>query len=72
VLGVWGLLAGDGSDVLGELPVTTAAALGHLLLGLVGLGAGAATPGATRTERSAAPRRRGRASRSAGAASGPR
>jgi hypothetical protein len=51
VLGVWGLLAGDGSDLLGELPVTTAAALGHLLLGLVGLGAGAATAAPSRPER---------------------
>ena len=51
VLGIWGLLAGGGSEILGELPVTTAVALWHLVLGLVGLGAGAATPATERPKR---------------------
>lgn len=43
VLGIWGMIVGDGGKILGELPVTTAVIVGHLVLGLVGLGAGAAT-----------------------------
>jgi hypothetical protein len=71
VLGIWGLIAGEGSEILGELPVTTAVSLWHLALGLVGLGIGAASP-ASRSEPSGSARRRGRAARSAGAGAGPR
>jgi hypothetical protein len=46
LLGIAGLAAGAGTDLLGELPVTVASSLLHLALGLVGLGAGAATPAA--------------------------
>ncbi len=71
VLGVWGLVAGSGTEILGELPVTTSVAIGHLILGLVGLGAGAATPVSLGGPTGSA-RRRGPAGRSAGAGAGPR
>ena len=55
ILGLCGLIAGDGTDLLGELPVTVPASLLHLLLGLAGLGAGAATaPAAPARRRSPA------------------
>jgi hypothetical protein len=75
VLGVWGLIAGAGSEILGELPVTTAVIVWHLTLGLAGLGAGAATPAAgaaSPSGPSGSARRRGRAGRSAGAGASPR
>jgi hypothetical protein len=49
ILGVWGLAAGPGAELLGAFGVTTAAAILHLGLGLTGLGAGAATATATMT-----------------------
>ncbi len=42
---VWGLIAGDGGSIAGVLPVNTADNAAHLLLGLTGLAAAAASPG---------------------------
>ena len=53
ILGLCGLIAGDGTDLLGALPVTVPASLLHLVLGLAGLGAGAATPSAAPARRRA-------------------
>jgi Domain of unknown function (DUF4383) len=43
-LGVWGLVLGEGTSVLGILPVNTADDVLYLALGVGGLVAGAATP----------------------------
>lgn len=56
VLGLWGLIAGEGSELLGELPVTTSVIVGNLLLGVIGLGAGAATEPRQRSARPVARR----------------
>ena len=40
---VLGLIAGDGGDLLGLIPINTADNILHLLLGLLGVGAGLAT-----------------------------
>ncbi len=45
VIAIWGLIAGDGGSIAGVLPVNTADNLAHLLLGLTGLTAAAASPG---------------------------
>lgn len=44
VLAIWGFILGDGHNLLGIIPVNTEDNFLHLLLGLLGLGAGAATP----------------------------
>ena len=44
VLGVAGLAAGDGSDVVNLIPVGTEVDVLHLLVGIAGIGAGLATP----------------------------
>jgi hypothetical protein len=50
VVAVWGLIVGDGGSIAGVLPVNTAGNVVHLLLGVTGIGAAAATPGPTRRE----------------------
>ncbi len=46
VLAVYGFILGPGHNLLGIIPVNTEDNFLHLLLGLLGLGAGAATPAA--------------------------
>jgi hypothetical protein len=43
-IAVWGFIAGDGSSLLGIIPVNTEDNFLHLLIGIAGLGAGFATP----------------------------
>jgi hypothetical protein len=43
-IAVWGFIAGDGSNLLGIIPVNTEDNFLHLLIGVAGLGAGFATP----------------------------
>ena len=47
VLAVWGFILGSGDFLLGFIPVNTEDNFLHLILGLTGLIAGAATPAAT-------------------------
>jgi hypothetical protein len=44
VIAAWGFIIGDGDFILGFIPVNTEDNVLHLILGLLGLGAGAATP----------------------------
>jgi Domain of unknown function (DUF4383) len=44
VVGVAGLVAGDGGDVVNLIPVSTEDNVLHLLVGIAGVGAGLATP----------------------------
>lgn len=53
VLAVWGLIIGSGDSILGFIPINTADNVGHLILGVLGLAAGAATPAAARKARPA-------------------
>jgi uncharacterized protein DUF4383 len=53
VLAVWGLIIGSGDSILGFIPVNTADNIGHLILGVLGLAAGAASPAAARRARPA-------------------
>jgi Domain of unknown function (DUF4383) len=46
VVAIWGFMVGDGDQILGFLPVNTEDTVLHLLIGLAGLAAGAATPAA--------------------------
>jgi Domain of unknown function (DUF4383) len=43
-IAVWGFILGDGSNLLGIIPVNTEDNFLHLLIGIAGLGAGLATP----------------------------
>jgi Domain of unknown function (DUF4383) len=43
-IAVWGFIIGDGESLLGIVPVNTEDNFLHLLIGIAGLGAGAATP----------------------------
>ena len=43
-LGIWGLALGEGSSVLGFLPLNTADDVLYLAIGVAGVGAGAASP----------------------------
>jgi Domain of unknown function (DUF4383) len=43
-IAIWGFIMGDGESLLGILPVNTEDNFLHLLIGIAGLGAGAATP----------------------------
>src|SRR5262245_61188700 len=64
-VGIWGLAAGSGSQLFAGFTASTFGSLFDLAFGLVGLGAGAATPSGG--GRRAAPRRRAPAGRLAGA-----
>jgi hypothetical protein len=44
LVAIWGFAVGDGSEILGFIPVNTADNVLHLVIGLAGLGAYAATP----------------------------
>ena len=47
VVAIWGFIVGDGGELLSIVPVNTEDNVLHLILGLTGLAAGAATPAAT-------------------------
>jgi hypothetical protein len=44
VVAIWGFIVGDGDSILSIVPVNTEDNILHLLIGIVGLAAGAATP----------------------------
>ena len=44
VVAVWGFIIGDGDSILSIIPVNTEDNVLHLLIGIVGLAAGAASP----------------------------
>ncbi|MFN2616351.1 MAG: DUF4383 domain-containing protein [Thermoleophilaceae bacterium] len=44
VIAIWGFIIGDGDSILGFIPVNTEDNFLHLLIGVAGIGAGAATP----------------------------
>jgi hypothetical protein len=44
VVAIWGFAIGSGDSILGTVPVNTEDNVLHLILGLTGLAAGAATP----------------------------
>jgi hypothetical protein len=44
VIAAWGFIIGDGDFILGFIPVNTEDNVLHLILGLLGVGAGAVTP----------------------------
>jgi Domain of unknown function (DUF4383) len=44
VVAIWGFIAGDGDSILGFIPVNTEDNVLHTLLGVLGIGAGLATP----------------------------
>ncbi len=46
VVAIWGFIVGDGDSILSIVPVNTEDNVLHLLIGIAGLGAGAATPAA--------------------------
>ena len=47
VVAIWGFVIGSGEDILGIIPVNTEDNILHLILGLTGVAAGAATPART-------------------------
>jgi hypothetical protein len=49
VVAIWGFIIGSGDAILGIVPVNTEDNVLHLILGLVGLAAGAASPAEKRT-----------------------
>ena len=48
VVAIWGFIIGSGDSILGIVPVNTEDNILHLILGLTGLAAGAATPASRR------------------------
>jgi hypothetical protein len=44
VVAIWGFVMGSGEEILGIIPVNTEDNILHLILGLTGVAAGAATP----------------------------
>ena len=46
VLTIWGFIIGSGDSILGFIPVNTADDFLHLILGILGIAAGLATPAA--------------------------
>ncbi|HEX8065882.1 MAG TPA: DUF4383 domain-containing protein [Thermoleophilaceae bacterium] len=52
VVAIWGFIVGDGGQILGFLPVNTEDNVLHLIIGLAGLGAYAATPATEDASRS--------------------
>jgi len=53
-IAIWGFIIGDGSSLLGFIPVNTADDFLHLILGFLGVAAGISTPVAPKARRSAA------------------
>jgi hypothetical protein len=49
VLAIWGFIIGSGDAILSIIPVNAGDNVLHLILGVLGLAAGAASPAATRT-----------------------
>jgi hypothetical protein len=47
VIAIWGFIIGSGESILGFIPVNTEDNFLHLILGLLGVGAGLATPPGT-------------------------
>jgi hypothetical protein len=50
VVAIWGFIVGDGEAILSIIPVNTEDNVLHLLIGIAGLAAGAATPAAVPRE----------------------
>jgi hypothetical protein len=48
VIAIWGFIIGSGGDILGFIPVNTEDNFLHLILGVLGLAAGMATPAVAR------------------------
>jgi hypothetical protein len=48
VIAIWGFIIGSGGDILGFIPVNTEDNFLHLILGVLGLAAGMATPAMAR------------------------
>ena len=55
VVAVWGFAIGSGESILGFLPVNTADNFLHVILGVLGIAAGLATPVARRARRASQP-----------------
>src|SRR5919197_4438698 len=55
IVAIWGFIIGNHESILGFIPVNTEDNVLHLLLGLAGVGAYAATPAATEPGTAAAP-----------------
>ena len=49
-IAIWGFILGDGGNILGFIPVNTEDNFLHLILGVLGVAAGAATPAVARTQ----------------------
>jgi hypothetical protein len=52
-IAIWGFIIGDGHSILGFIPVNTEDNFLHLILGVLGLAAGLATPAVAATRRTA-------------------
>jgi hypothetical protein len=52
-IAVWGFIIGDGHSILGFIPVNTEDNFLHLILGVLGVAAGVATPAVATTRRPA-------------------
>ncbi|MEK6251571.1 MAG: DUF4383 domain-containing protein [Actinomycetota bacterium] len=48
-IAIWGFIIGDGHSILGFIPVNTEDNFLHVILGVLGVGAGLATPAVART-----------------------
>jgi hypothetical protein len=55
VIAIWGFIIGSGDNILGFIPVNTEDNFLHLILGVLGVAAGIATPAVAATRRPAAP-----------------
>jgi hypothetical protein len=53
VIAIWGFIIGDGHSILSIIPVNTEDNFLHVILGVLGVAAGLATPAVARTTRSA-------------------
>jgi hypothetical protein len=54
VVAIWGFIVGDGDAILSIIPVNTEDNILHVLIGIAGLGAGAASPAVVATPESPA------------------
>jgi Domain of unknown function (DUF4383) len=53
VIAIWGFIIGDGHSILSIIPVNTEDNFLHVILGVLGVAAGLATPAVARTRRTA-------------------
>jgi hypothetical protein len=53
VIAIWGFIIGDGHSILSIIPVNTEDNFLHVILGVLGIAAGVATPSVARTGRTA-------------------